>query len=64
MIDGEIHFNAYIAEIGLLDGKSAHYLYNAHKMMYSDNDLNYPKINQKADFYLEKNIKFVNGVKK
>jgi len=64
LIDGKIQFNAYIVEIGELKGKFGHYLYNAHKMMYSDNEENIPKLNQKANFCLGKDIKFVNGLKK
>lgn len=64
LIDSEIHFNAYIAEIGELKGKYGHFLYNAHKMKYSDEFDNIPKINQKASFCLGKGIKFVNGLKK
>ncbi|WP_298394081.1 M14 metallopeptidase family protein [Flavobacterium sp.] len=64
LIDGKIQLNAYIAEIGALKGKLGHFQYNAHKMMYSDDYEGFPKINQKADFCLGKNIKFVNGLKK
>jgi hypothetical protein len=64
LIDGTIQLNAYVAEIGELKGKFGHYFYNAHKMSYSDNEGTIPKLNQKADFFLEKNIKFVNGLKK
>lgn len=64
LIDGEIQWNAYIAEIGDLKDKIGHFQYNAHKMTYSDALDNIPKINQKATFCLEKNIKFVNGLKK
>ena len=64
LIDGKIQFNAYIAEIGELKGKFGHYLYNAHKMLYSDENENIPKLNQKANFCLGKNVKIVNGLKK
>lgn len=64
LIDGTIQFNAYIAEIGDLKGKFGHYQYNAHKMMYSDDNDSIPKINQKADFCLGNDIKIVNGLKK
>ncbi len=64
LIDEKIQLNAYIAEIGELKGKFGHVMYNAHKMLYSDNDENIPKLNQKANFCLGKNIKFVNGLKK
>lgn len=64
LIDGKIHFNAYIAEIGDLKGKFGHFQYNAHKMSYSDNEENIPKINQKANFCLGKDMNIVNGLKK
>ena len=64
LIDGAVQFNAYISEIGELKGKIGHYQFNAHKMLYIDNEDGFPKINQKADFSLGKDIKFVNGVKK
>lgn len=64
LIEGKIQFNAYIVEIGDLEGKQAHYQYNAHKMSYSDEFESIPKINQKADFCLGKNMKIVNGLKK
>lgn len=63
LVDGKIQFNAYVAEIGDLKGKLGHYQYNAHKMMYADSLDNFPKINQKADFCLGKDLKFVNGVR-
>ncbi len=64
LIDGTIQLNAYIAEIGELKGKFGHVLYNAHKMLYSDDEENIPKLNQKANFYLGNSIKIVNGLKK
>lgn len=63
LIEGKIEFNAYIVEVGLLEGKLGHSTFNAHKMKYSDDHLNIPNINQKADFCLENSIKFVNGLK-
>ncbi len=64
LIDEKIQFNAYVAEIGELKGKFGHYQYNAHKMLYNDESDGIPKINQKVNFYLGKDIKFVNGIKK
>jgi len=64
LIDGKIQFNAYIAEIGELKGKFGHYMYNAHKMSYSDDEENIPRLNQKANFCLGKDSIFVNGLKK
>lgn len=64
VIDDKIQFNAYVVEIGDLKGKIGHFQYNAHKMLYSDEIDNIPKLNQKADFRLGKDMKFVNGLKK
>ncbi len=62
LIDGEIQFNAYIAEIGDLKGFYGHFQYNAHKMLYSDNEDSIPKIDKKATFCLGKQVNFVNGL--
>ena len=64
LIDDKIQLNAYIVEIGDLKGKIGHFQYNAHKMMYSDELDGFPNLNQKANFCLGKDIKFVNGLKK
>ncbi|MDR7212037.1 M14 family metallopeptidase [Flavobacterium piscis] len=62
LIEDEIHFNAYIAEVGELENYLGHYEYNGEGAVYSDDIDDFPKVNQKADFYLDKNIKFVNGL--
>lgn len=62
LIENKIHFNAYIVEAGELENYFGHYEYNGNEAVYSDDYLNIPKMNQKADFYLDKNIKFVNGL--
>jgi hypothetical protein len=62
LIEGKICFNAYVSEIGDLEGKYGHYEYDANGSLYTDEDDDIPKIGQKADFYLTKNIKFVNGL--
>lgn len=62
LIENKIHFNAYIVEVGELENYFGHYEYDAKGANYSDNDINFPKTNKKADFYLNKNVKFVNGL--
>jgi len=62
LIENKIHFNAYIVEVGELENYFGHYEYDGNEAVYSDDYLNIPKMNQKADFYLNKNIKFVNGL--
>ena len=62
LIENEIHFNAYIVEVGELENCYGHYEYDAQEAIYTDDFTNFPKMDQKADFYLDKNIKFVNGL--
>ncbi|CAC9977018.1 M14 family metallopeptidase [Flavobacterium panici] len=62
LIENKIHFNAYIVEAGELENYFGHYEYDGNEAVYSDDYLNIPKMNQKADFYLNKNTKFVNGL--
>jgi hypothetical protein len=62
LIENKIHFNAYIVEVGELENYFGHYEYDAHGANYSDDFENFPKLNQKANFYLNKNVKFVNGL--
>ncbi|MCD0469743.1 M14 metallopeptidase family protein [Flavobacterium sp. JAS] len=62
LIENKIHFNAYIVEVGELENYFGHYEYDAKGAVYSDDFTNFPKMNQKADFCLDKNVKFVNGL--
>ncbi|WP_337965739.1 M14 family metallopeptidase [uncultured Flavobacterium sp.] len=62
LIENKIHFNAYIVEVGELENYFGHYEYDAKGALYSDDFTNFPKMNQKADFCLDKNVKFVNGL--
>lgn len=62
LIENKIHFNAYIVEVGELENYFGHYEYDAKGAVYSDDFTNFPKLNQKANFYLNKNVKFVNGL--
>ncbi|WP_264537708.1 M14 metallopeptidase family protein [Flavobacterium sp. N1736] len=64
LIENEIHFNAYIVEVGELENYFGHLEYDGKGAEYSDDFGNFPKLNQKADFYLNKNVKFVNGLTK
>lgn len=62
LIENKIHFNAYIVEVGELENYFGHYEYDAKGAAYSDDLTNFPKAGQKANFYLNKNVKFVNGL--
>jgi len=64
LIENKIQFNAYIVEVGELENYFGHYEYDAQGADYSDDFDNIPKLNQKANFYLNKNVKFVNGLTK
>ena len=63
LINGQICFNAYIVKIGELNGFFGHLEYDAQGGNYIDDIDNIPILNQKADFYLDNNIKFVNGLR-
>lgn len=61
LIEGKICLNAYFIQIGNLENYFGHFEYDGHGANYADAFENYPNIDQKADFILDKNIKFVNG---
>lgn len=62
LVDGKINFNAYIAKIDDLENFFGHEVFDAQGASYEDEDGNFPKIDQKANFCLEKEQKFVNGL--
>lgn len=62
LVENQICFNAYIVKIGELDDYFGHFEYNAENAFYSDSQNNIPELNQKADFYLNNNLNFVNGL--
>ncbi|TRX38328.1 M14 family metallopeptidase [Flavobacterium restrictum] len=62
LFENQIFFNAYITEVGDLENYFGHYEYDAKKALYEDDYDNFPKLNQKANFYLDKKIEFVNGL--
>ncbi len=64
LVDGQICFNAYISQIGDLENHFGHIEYDAEEALYQDDYHNFPKLNQKANFYLNNNMKFVNGLVK
>lgn len=63
LIENKLVFNAFIAKIGELDDFFGHIEYDGKEALYQDNYNNIPKLDQKADFYLENNTKFLNGSK-
>jgi len=62
LIENKLIFNAYIVEIGNLDHFFGHFEYDAGEALYEDEGDNIPKLDQKADFFLDKNTKIVNGM--
>ncbi|MFV5686093.1 M14 metallopeptidase family protein [Flavobacterium sp. GB2R13] len=62
LFENQICFNAYISQIGELENHFGHYEYDAKGALYKDDYDNFPKLNQKADFCLDNDIKFVNGM--
>jgi hypothetical protein len=62
LAENQVLFEAYFTEIGVLDSYFGHFEYDAKDATYSDNDDNIPKLNEKANFYLDKSIKIVNGL--
>jgi len=62
LIENQICFNAYISQVGELENYFGHFEYDAKGALYKDDFGNFPKLNQKADFYLDNDVKFVNGM--
>ena len=62
IIDNQLVFNVYTAEVGDLKGFSGHFELDVEEALYEDLEINIPKIDQKAEFSLGKSIKFVNGL--
>ncbi|TDD73946.1 M14 family metallopeptidase [Flavobacterium caseinilyticum] len=62
LIENQICFNAYVSQIGDLENYLGHFEYDAEGALYKDDFDSIPKLNQKADFYLDNNIKVVNGM--
>ena len=62
LIENQICFNAYVVHIGDLENYFGHFEYDAEGALYRDDLEDIPKLNQKADFYLNNNIKVVNGM--
>lgn len=62
LINGKINFNAYIAKVNELEGFFGHEVFDAQGAVYENDHENIPKLDQKADFSLDKKLKFVNGL--
>ena len=62
LIGDQICFNAYINQIDDLENCFGHQEYDAQGALYSDDFDSIPKLEAKANFYLNKNIEFSNGL--
>ncbi|MCG9792872.1 M14 family metallopeptidase [Flavobacterium algicola] len=62
LIDGKIQFNAYIIEIGELENRFGHHVYDLGGVALNDAEGESLELNKKADFCLKNNTKFVNGL--
>lgn len=60
--DNKVGFEARIAQIEHLENYFGHVTVDACGETYQDNENGFPNIEQKANFYLGKNIKIVNGL--
>lgn len=61
LINNNIFFNAFIVKIDNLDNKFGHFELDAKGKSYTDENQNFLQINQKANFFLDKAIKIING---
>jgi hypothetical protein len=62
LVKDQIVFKAYIVKVGGVDDYFGHYEYDGSGAVYEDDNGDYPKLNQEANFYLNTNLKFVNGL--
>ena len=60
--NNQIKFEAKIVQVEDLDAVKGHLEYDAQQMVFSSESGNFPKINHKAEFYLNKLLKFDNGL--
>ncbi|RXR31766.1 DUF2817 domain-containing protein [Flavobacterium piscinae] len=64
IIENQLVFKAYISSVGDLNGFYGHTEFDALQELFQDDEGNFPKINEKADFMLGNNKIFVNGLLK
>ncbi len=62
LLNNSIVFNAFISKIENLEDYFGHLTIDGKGKKYSDESENIPKLNHKADFYLDNEIKIVNGM--
>lgn len=62
LVDNKICFNAFFSQIGDLEQNFGHIEYDAKGALYRDESNSIPELNKKADFYLDNDMKIVNGM--
>jgi hypothetical protein len=63
LFEKSVIFRAYIREIGNLDGFYGHEEFDCGQAEFlAEDGAKFPKIDEKADFYIGKSMKFVNGL--
>ena len=62
LIDDEINFIAEIVQIDDLEHSFGHVEYDCEEMIFSSSYGNLPKLQEKADFYLNNLLKYSNGL--
>ncbi|KAB1158059.1 M14 family metallopeptidase [Flavobacterium luteum] len=61
LFNNKIFFNAFIAKINDFEDFFGHFEYDAKGAIFSNESNTFPKIDDKADFYLNENLKIENG---
>ncbi|AWM15064.1 peptidase M14 [Flavobacterium sediminis] len=61
--NGKVIFEARIAKVGNLEENVGHCEFDGANKLFSAENINFPKIGRKADFYLDNLLKFCNGLK-
>ena len=60
--DNKVEFEAFIVEVDDNLTSIGHLEYDGKEGLYTDDTNNIPEVNKKANFYLNDNIQFVNGI--
>lgn len=62
LFDNEIQFEANFVEVDDTKNAFGHIEYEGNDEVYTDEESNFPLLGKKANFYLNNNIEFVNGL--
>jgi len=62
LIDNQLLFIAYTVAVGDLKGFSGHLELDVEEALYQNSEINFPILNQKAEFSIGNSIKFVDGL--